>query len=95
MSFTLLSEAERTARKAHRCIWCWESIRVGDRYLDERSIYDGNMQRNRFHPECHDAMRQAASEEGGVIEWIPGENERPVKAPAPQADQGGDGPGSA
>lgn len=89
MSYTLLSLVERTAAKGHRCIWCWESIRIGDRYADERSVYDGNMQHHRFHTECLGAMHAAASEEGGIIEWIPGENERPLAA-SPQAEKEGE-----
>ena len=33
----------------------------------------------KMHPECHKAMHEAAREEGGYIEWTPGQ-ERPVPA---------------
>lgn len=77
MSYTLLSETVRTARKHHRCIWCWQAINAGERYLDERSVNDGEMQRHKWHPECRAAMLEEAKDEGGVIEWTPGQ-ERPT-----------------
>ena len=42
MSYTLLSEVTRAARKAHRCIWCWQLIKPGEKYIDERSVLDGD-----------------------------------------------------
>lgn len=78
MSFTLLDRKERKAAKVHRCIWCWQHIEAGERYMDERSVYDGELQVHKWHPECLEAMEKEASEEGGMIEWTPGQ-ERPVK----------------
>lgn len=83
MNYTLLSEVERTARKTHRCIWCWQLITVGSRYMDERSVYDGDMQHHKWHPECRAAMLEEAALEGGVIEWTPG-----MERPAPPTQQG-------
>lgn len=77
MSYTLLSERTRVARKPHRCIWCWEAIPAGESYVDERSVHDGEFQQHHFHPECRDAMQEAAVADGGVIEWTPGQ-ERPA-----------------
>lgn len=77
MGYTLLSEVTRTARKAHRCIWCWQGIKAGEQYIDERSVNDGDIQHHRWHPECLEAMRSEAEEEGGFIEWSPGQ-ERPA-----------------
>lgn len=47
MSYTLLSQTEPTARKEHRCIWCGETILVGEKHQHERSIYDGSFQNHR------------------------------------------------
>jgi len=80
MSYTLLSETQRTARKRHRCIWCWQFIEPGSSYVDERSVADGDIQAHKWHPECRAAMLQDAADEGGVIEWIPGQ-ERPTALP--------------
>jgi hypothetical protein len=64
------------ARKRHRCEWCWQRIDVGTTYLRYRSFYDGAAT-IRMHPECNAAMHEAAAEEGGWIEWTPGQ-ERPA-----------------
>lgn len=73
MSYTLFSEDARIAKKAHRCIWCGQRINLGARYIDERSIYDGNIQRHRWHPECHEDARREGEEE-----LTPYDNERPA-----------------
>lgn len=78
MSYALLSERKITAaRKAHRCIWCGQTINAGEPYTYERSVYDGAMQSHHWHPECltacHDEMRESRDEE-----FLPYENARPV-----------------
>lgn len=55
MRFHLFSSDTRKARKNHDCIWCREDILTGETYQDERSVYDGNIQRHRWHPECQKA----------------------------------------
>jgi hypothetical protein len=57
MSFELLSERTRTAKKIHRCIWCGEHIAAGERYVSQAGKYEGDFQFSRFHPECHKAMQ--------------------------------------
>lgn len=58
MNYTLLSKTEHTAkRKAHRCIWCPELIALGERYVAERSVYDGDLQSFQWHPECYTAAQ--------------------------------------
>ena len=53
MSYTQFECVRRTARrKEHTCIWCGKPIRIGDEYHDERGVYDGNIQRQRWHPNC-------------------------------------------
>lgn len=79
MSYTLLSEVTRTARKRHRCIWCWQTIEPSERYISEQSVNYGDFQNNHWHPECRDAMLEESSNEGGYIEWTPG-MERPLTA---------------
>lgn len=76
MTYHLFSITTRCARKQHRCIWCGQAISPGDAYQDERSVYDGDMQRLHWHPEC----RQDASDgwaSGDDNEFIPHSNERP------------------
>ena len=84
MSYTLFEMPERVAlRKAHRCIWCGQTIAIGEKYLDERSVYDGNIQRHRWHPECQ-AVAQKEYFSGGDEEFSPGENDRPPVQPPPE-----------
>jgi hypothetical protein len=79
MSYTLLSEAWRTARKQHRCVWCGEPVLAGEKYRDERSVYDGEMQHHRWHPECDEQFGVELAYEGSPLEFQPYDNERPRK----------------
>lgn len=85
MSFTLFSCDVRTARKRQVCIWCGEAIEPGTRYFDERSVYDGNVQRHRWHGECKaDADVEFRK---GETDFSAGEAERPavrIEPPAPE-----------
>lgn len=65
MSYTLFEDRVRKARKPHRCIWCPELIAKGETYHDERSVYDGNIQRHRWHPECQTAAHKFFRESCG------------------------------
>lgn len=69
MSYTLLSEATRTARKEHKCIWCYGAILRGEKYLDERSVYDYEFQHHHWHPECREAAKEYFRQE---CEFAPG-----------------------
>lgn len=77
VSYTLLNERVRCAQKQHRCIWCGEPILAGSHYVDERSVYDGAVQRGKWHEECLESMRDEAWDEGGFMEYTPYSNERP------------------
>lgn len=72
------------AAKTHRCTWCWQSINKGDTYMRYRFFNGGDAGTCKMHPECYDAMEQAATEEGGWFEWVPGMERPPVKAQAKQ-----------
>jgi len=75
MAYSLLSEKTVAARKPHRCIWCGEPIATGDKYVRERSVFDGNMQNFPWHPECRrDSWAQSADYE---FEFEPYQNSRP------------------
>lgn len=39
----MLKEVERTARKEHRCVECHRVIHSGERYQDERLLFDGEV----------------------------------------------------
>lgn len=72
MSYTLFENPTRKARKQHKCIWCAEWIEEGTTYIDERSVYDGNIQRHRWHPECQVALGGGEDQEFSA--W---DNDRP------------------
>lgn len=67
------------AKKRHRCEWCWQFIEPGERYKRYRWFDGGEASTVKMHDECYGAMQDAAAEEGGYIEWTPGQ-ERPVTA---------------
>lgn len=90
MSYHLLSMADRTANKPHRCIWCGELIEKGERYKDERSVYDGHMQRHRWHPECIGAA-QDGWDCGDDTEFLPHKNERPNDETLNSSGENGNG----
>lgn len=72
-------ESVKAAKKIHRCDWCWGFVRTGDSYQRYRCYSYGEASTVRLHPECYEAMIDAADEEGGWIEWTPG-RERPSVA---------------
>lgn len=75
MSYHLFSEVLRKAKKAHRCIWCGEAIESGESYIDERSVFERQLQRRRWHTECIDAVRKEWRA-GADEEFIAYSNER-------------------
>lgn len=81
MSYTLLSETFPTAHKDHRCIWCGQPIPIGTTHRHERSIFQGEFQNHRWHPECNEAFMNVCTH--GEEEFSPYENERPVQSESP------------
>ena len=77
MSFRLFSKNTRTAKKQHRCIWCGEKILISEKYVDERSLYDDNIQRHRWHLECNDDSIKYFTK-SCENEFSAYENERPI-----------------
>jgi hypothetical protein len=68
VSYRLFSAPTRTARRPHVCIWCGELIAPGFKYVDERSLYEGHIQRHRWHPECQAAMHEDFRDGGEEFE---------------------------
>jgi hypothetical protein len=67
----------RTARKAHRCTYCGETIEAGERYWTWSSIEDAPWFINKMHGECFDDAQEWGH--AGSFEYIPFDNERPTK----------------
>lgn len=76
MGYVLISESTPKARKPHRCIWCGESIPVGETYRRERSVYDGEPQNHKWHLECNAAACKQYFDLGEE-EFEAFDNERP------------------
>lgn len=66
------------SRKDRGCEWCGETIVRDERYIRYRYYDGGTALTVQMHPECYAAMGDAAKEEGGWIEWTPGDFERPT-----------------
>lgn len=81
MSYTLFEAPTRKAAKPHTCIWCGQPINVLDAYIDERSVYDHQIQRHRWHPECYDEAGEYFK--SGEEEFTPWDNERPAPVKTP------------
>ncbi len=81
MSYEQISSTTPKSRKPHRCMWCGESIQVGEVHNRETGTYYGEFQDNRFHSECFGPMQEHCQENDG--EFFPYENERPTKEAKP------------
>lgn len=68
MSDRFFPETRPTARKPHRCIWCYWPIPIGEQYVQQEGFFDGAPQRNRYHNECWSDLLA----EGPFCEFTPG-----------------------
>lgn len=53
----MLKEVERTARKKHRCVECRRVINPGERYQDERLLFEGEVSTLKTCPDCMSLRR--------------------------------------
>lgn len=53
---------ERKARKEHRCHWCGEKIRVGEKHYQCKGHWEGDWQDWRMHKLCLDRNRKYIAE---------------------------------
>lgn len=72
------------AQKQHRCDWCWQFIEPGDTYSRYRLYDGGDACTVKMHPECHGVMQEEARQEGGTLEWTPGQERPNAKIDGPQ-----------
>ena len=76
MSYTLISERSHKALKRYLCIWCGEAILPGQQYVREFSVYEGDVQKHKWHPECREASAEFFREVDN--EFSPFDMERPA-----------------
>ena len=77
MNYHLFSEKFPIAKKSHKCIWCGEQIKQGQKYVREHSVYDGGFQNHPWHLECRIDANDFWRENPGD-EFLPYDNERPL-----------------
>ena len=64
MSWTHLGTSKPVAAKAHRCIWCGQTILQGEQHVYVRGVFEGDFQVNRYHNECDKAAQDYFREYG-------------------------------
>ena len=75
MCFEMSTETSPMARREHRCIWCGEPIRVGEKYSRQKGKFDGEWQDNPWHDECLEFSRDTNP---GCFDFTPYDGERPI-----------------
>lgn len=63
MSETFHHQTVTRSRKARECVWCGESIEIGQPYESYRWSDDGNTGKVVMHPECYRVMGEFCREE--------------------------------
>lgn len=82
---TMTATESHVASKPHRCDWCWQYINKGETYKRYRVFNCGDAATVRAHEECYEAIQDAAIEEGGWVEWTPGQDRpNPASSQSPQ-----------
>ena len=55
MSWEKIGTSCREARKTHLCVWCGGDILPGTFFVRDVGSMDGDLQVNKYHPDCWDA----------------------------------------
>ena len=63
----VLAARIRTARKQHSCHECYRKIMPGEKYHDERHLWDGELQNYKICPHCDVARDWLTEECGGFL----------------------------
>ena len=64
------------AKKKHLCSWCGTRIEIGETYKRYRWFAYGEAGTVKEHLECYEAMHRVSKEEGGWVEFMPGDYRR-------------------
>lgn len=81
-SVTMLASGERKARTTHKCSECRRTIAVGDTYLSERFVWEGEFHNHKTCAHCLVARRWLSDECGG---WCYGAVEDDLREHAQQS----------
>ena len=65
----VLQESKRKARKEHKCSECGRKIRIGERYLYETTLFDGEIEYHKTCAHCQVCRAWLTSNCGG---WLYG-----------------------
>ena len=71
-----LSAKVVTVRKRHMCGWCAHPIQAGEQANFRSYVFDGDMQSDWMHPECHHSMTTYPDQDELRDGWMPGTFER-------------------
>lgn len=84
MSYTELKSKPVTVRKPRCCAWCAQRIAAGEDAQYRAYVFDGELNADWMHPECHKAMIDYPDQSELIDGWTPGEFERPSAATQPK-----------
>ncbi len=46
----------KQSRKQRKCDWCWEVIAKGGPYVSVFGVFEGDVYKSKYHPECNNAV---------------------------------------
>lgn len=70
MTAGVILEKDVKCRKSHRCVWCGETIEAGETVPFYKSIFDGALQNDYYHPECQEAMLECDLDDDGYTAYM-------------------------
>ena len=76
MNYCTKDKVIKSAKRAHQCSWCAESIEVGGPYVRYRYYSDDGPVAVKLHSECKEACDALATIEQQIIEFRPGDHPR-------------------
>lgn len=81
MSWSCIRTKVVKTKRPHACCWCGQRIDVGSSVTCSVGTFDGEIQRNYWHPECEKDFSMAVKDDPwlGTDGFIFGTNERPVE----------------
>lgn len=72
MTYHCFESTLTSATKDHRCVWCFNKILTGSRYVREKSVYEGHFQNHPFHEQCLVACKEYCAYEPDGVAFVSG-----------------------